>query len=401
MAWVFDTSYDELDLAAVRRFLDDAGEEGITWEAKAEDDRERQRPTGSTPGRLRPRTIVKAACGMANQLGGQLILGARRDPNSGTWDLPGITVADPEPELWTGRILRDALKPLPRFRVKAWPLENGATVIVADVDPVLEPPCLTSDGRAYERVSGETRPVTDPVLLDAMLRRGRDARASAEDRSDRAARAILDSPHRRTEQSVGVSVALAAVGNQPADVAGRLFTPATEERMRAGFNRELALGLPAVEQTTPVWGQDHITLISTSERHRWWMTRAQWDGAVAVAAGIADGGFTAFSAIEQLVLPGSELLAALVEQLGGYGPASLTVRVEVAVAPSDRDPSIDVTPEGVRPRPAPPPAFTLFADLPELTVIRRWVDLRSLTGDEIGSLHCELQRAAGRPSYET
>jgi predicted HTH transcriptional regulator len=66
---LFDVGWNELDLQHVREFLADADEEGVTWEAKAEDER----------GRLRPDSIRKAACGLANQIGGYLFLGARHD----------------------------------------------------------------------------------------------------------------------------------------------------------------------------------------------------------------------------------------------------------------------------------------------------------------------------------
>jgi hypothetical protein len=68
----FDVSWDDLSLAHVERFLADAGDEGINWEAKAE-----QPDAGGGAGRrLRVESVRKAVCGFANQLGGVLILGA-------------------------------------------------------------------------------------------------------------------------------------------------------------------------------------------------------------------------------------------------------------------------------------------------------------------------------------
>jgi hypothetical protein len=94
---LFGVDFENLDLAHVEAFLAEAGEEGVTWEAKADDDDERKRPGGEAPGRLKPRTIQKAASGIANQIGGFLILGARWDKAAKRWRLPGIVVDDAEP----------------------------------------------------------------------------------------------------------------------------------------------------------------------------------------------------------------------------------------------------------------------------------------------------------------
>ena len=60
MFGLFDVPWNDVDLEQVREFFANAGEEGVTWEAKAEDER----------GQLRPDSIRKAACGLANQVGG-------------------------------------------------------------------------------------------------------------------------------------------------------------------------------------------------------------------------------------------------------------------------------------------------------------------------------------------
>jgi hypothetical protein len=125
---LLEVPWGEVDLQRVRDFLETAGEEGITWEAKAEDAR----------GRLKPDSIRKAACGMANQIGGYLFLRASQDAEGG-WSLPRIEVPDPEPELWVGKILR-RLRPPPRFDTKAWKLDDGRTACLVQIEPVAEPP---------------------------------------------------------------------------------------------------------------------------------------------------------------------------------------------------------------------------------------------------------------------
>src|SRR4051794_17114618 len=93
---LFPASWAQLDLAAVEEFFNDAGEEGTTWEAKADDER----------GRLRADSVRKAANGLANRVGGYVIIGATRDQKTREWSVPGIESPDAEPELWLGKVLR-------------------------------------------------------------------------------------------------------------------------------------------------------------------------------------------------------------------------------------------------------------------------------------------------------
>ena len=79
---IFRASWDELAVEDVEAFLAEATEEGLNWEAKRE----------------QPRTasLAKAAGGMANAIGGFVLLGAVRD-GAGAWTLPGATFAAEEP----------------------------------------------------------------------------------------------------------------------------------------------------------------------------------------------------------------------------------------------------------------------------------------------------------------
>src|SRR4051794_6917914 len=104
MIALFSKPWVDLDLAAVDEFFTDAGEEGTTWEAKADDER----------GRLRPDSVRKAANGLANRVGGYVIIGATRDKKTREWTVPGIESPEDEPELWIGKVLR-RLSPVPRF----------------------------------------------------------------------------------------------------------------------------------------------------------------------------------------------------------------------------------------------------------------------------------------------
>ena len=94
-------------------------------------------------------TIRKAGCGLANQIGGFVILGARWDKSDRVWRLSGVVIDHSEPELWIGQLIGD-LRPAPRFEAKAWKLDRDRTVAVVRVEPVDEPPCMTPQGHVYE-----------------------------------------------------------------------------------------------------------------------------------------------------------------------------------------------------------------------------------------------------------
>jgi hypothetical protein len=185
---------------AVREFLRAAGEEGVTWEAKADDKR----------GRLHRDSLRKAACGFANRDGGYVIVGAKRDADMGEWSLPGITKPDEEPELWIGRVLR-SLRPSPRFEPQMWKLDDDRIAGVVWAELVEEPPCMPPQGQVIERVSGETLPVTNPCRLDALYRGGQQARGRAAHFANQAARRALDEPQWFSQRAVGVAMALASV----------------------------------------------------------------------------------------------------------------------------------------------------------------------------------------------
>lgn len=405
---LFPKPWAELDLAAVERFFADAGEEGTTWEAKADDER----------GMLRPDSVRKAANGLANRIGGYVIIGATRDKKTRVWSVPGIEPPDDEPELWIGKVLR-RLNPAPRFEPKVWHRDDGRIVAVVWVDPVDIPPCMTPQGQVYERVSGETLPVQDPGRLDALFRRGEHARARAEQFADRAATRALDVPGWESTRAVGVSVALASIGRDTDDIASRLFVPSLRKAIVEALWRFFAGGHGALGQfakpdnivTRPQ--QDAFAVFAEfDERHvlhpsggahrqprSAWMLQATWDGAVAASAVLSPAALEAFATFDQVVMPGWREVVPLVQQLGGYGPAQLTVGIYAAPDHPSNMPHLVRADTASQP-PPPPPKDSLYARLGEHTRMRRWTDVAEPTTEMLGGLQRELQRASGQESWE-
>lgn len=130
-----------------------------------------------------------------------------------------------------------------------------------------------------------------------------------------------------------------------------------------------------------------------------WRLKATWDGAV--AAGVA---FTS-EAIEDITSPDEVLLASwravaeLARLLGGYGPARLTVVIETTTEASDliRELREAGVPDDQLPL---PPRGSLYRQLPEMTTLRRWVSVDDPDHPTVASLLREMERAAGRPSFE-
>ena len=64
---LFGVPWDQIEFAEVASFLSGATDEGVTWEAKGDDER----------GAWHPRGVRKAVCAFANSfLGGYIIVGA-------------------------------------------------------------------------------------------------------------------------------------------------------------------------------------------------------------------------------------------------------------------------------------------------------------------------------------
>jgi hypothetical protein len=94
---------------------------------------------------------------------------------------------------------------------------------------------MTSGGRVYDRVSGETLPVEDPALLDKLFRRGELARERARDNARQAAGRALAVPAWWPQRSIGIAVAAAPIGQESDDIGSRLFTQPTRNAIVAAM----------------------------------------------------------------------------------------------------------------------------------------------------------------------
>jgi len=392
---LFDVAWPETELEHVERFLADADSEGVTWEAKADDKR--------SP--LRPDSIRKAVCGFANQIGGYLILGARKSDDGG-WELPGLRITADEPDVWIGQVLR-GLRPTPRFAVKTWVRSEGRAAAVILVEPVAEPPCMTPQGRVYERVTGETLPVDDPALLDRLFRQGADARARIAALAPRAAERALEGSGWTFQKSVGISVALAPLGRETEDISSRLFTQETRQSMvEATWSLMLGLrpnGQPDGGVSSKQRQDSHAVLIDFAEHRHWdanekligtdrstWLTQANWDGTVAASLTLSDADVADGPQPEDIIAALWKAVTPLCGRLGGYGPCQLSVLIAVTKTTQDVARGAVVHAGGRL-----PPEDSLYAHMPATTQIGRIVDLDEPKENVLGSIGRETRRAAG------
>jgi hypothetical protein len=344
----FGVAWAELDLASLRAYFDHAEPgEGLTWEAKADD--------------VRPAHIYKAASGFGNSVsGGYLVLGATWDKRTHQWKLPGVALG-PEPQTWVSNLVSTGVRPVPHFDCRVLDLGSGTSIVVVWFEPVPDPPCITTDGRIYERTVGVTQPVTVPNALARLFERGERARRRAEEAAKTAARIAYDSPPGMTGPAL-YALAVAPVG-LPGDVRTAIFRRSfINETRRVLFDtmkRGMNLGPSGFEDVR----QDWIAV--------WWGYQAQGpgplilvtrDGAAAVAY-VGTGQGDGVAALYDNNLEGPWTAAVdVVRNMGGHGPAYLHLAVQLSGATGS---------------------------------VERWVSVEPPTEAERGSMLRELQRLRG------
>lgn len=274
---IFGVSWEDLGPEHIDAFLADSTEEPITWEAK---------------GREQPRrdTVRKHACGFANRIGGFLIVGAEQDAE-GSWSAPGVAFDVDEPALWLEEVIR-ALRPAPAGEAKAWPRADGRKLAVLRVQPVAQPPCMTPGGTIYERVSGQTVPVTDPAALNRLFGRGEAALELADKHAHQAAIHLMLRPPIGVTPEVVLSIGIAAVG-QPDDAAFAPFRPSFYRRLVESAERDLQpnavlSGVPGFRTHAIASTDQEALMVALEGRHAHWFAAATRNCAVGVAHSVPD-----------------------------------------------------------------------------------------------------------------
>jgi len=366
-------------LDTVEAFLAQAGDEGLTWEAKGT-----ERPHSGS--------VRKHISAFANTVGGFYIVGASQDGDNGSWRLDPVDFGD-EPQTWLSRVIRSNLRPVPFFDVKAWPRDSGQIAVV-NVDSVAEPPSMTVDGEVFTRVSGESYPVTDPVALQRLLERGAARAAEAEALALRAA-AVPDAEGHYSNLSprLRLRLSLAPTGRLD-DIGGRLFTQGFFDALTEAAGRLPAAPLfpyPAANAFARTTTQDSIILReTTAENRQRWTLHARWDGSVAAYFDLLpkpddNPSLMDVAIFANAVRPAAHLLLDLVRTLGGYGRVHF-----VLVVDADKFEVMSVN--GNR------------GDIPSpgtMLPIRAWIDDDpSSLDDALDRMRRELCRAAGAVVWE-
>lgn len=319
MLQLFGETWDALTLRGVQEFLAGAEDEPLLWEAK---------------GTSLSAHEVRRQCGaFANSVeGGYLILGARRTDDG--WVADGVAFPDEEPHRSISDFLRDGVRPLPTYDVRAFAAAGGHVAVVR-VEPLTGGPCIVR-GTVYERVPGATIPVKDPARLAELFARGARAHEAARTAADRAVAAAAGAwaqEHADAPGTLVVSVAAAPVATA-ADIGARLFRHSTRELMHDLVEPHVRSGVPIPPTITPTVGQDRRVVVGVPfHTHQpSWLLAGFWDGSAAASARSEHTGAVQ-TIIDAVVAPAGELARQLAARLGGGASGYLTVTVTSDVTP--------------------------------------------------------------------
>jgi len=376
---IFGAPWAELELEHIRQFLADAPPEPLLWEAKGVE--------------ANPHMVRKQVCGFANSHeGGYLVIGADQ-ANDGAWSLEGVPFRD-EPPVWVSNIVGDrerGVRPYPDgLDTKAWTTEDGRQVAVVRVPPIATPPCI-SHGVVYERVSGKTIAVTEPLRLAELFARGDQARRAAEVKATAAAvdamkRGRSHPSHADTHIQFGLG--LAAAGYLP-DISSRLFGVPFEQGVISSIQTVLTqdgLPTPGGPSIVPDVTQDARQFESRAGDPRLghsWIIRATWNGSIGIywvqgvtqtrVESVVDGPVrTAWMAADEIL-----------DMLAPQGSRHIAVVMAGAMFP-----------------PNPADQATWEQSHPEHPLVGRGPIDRGVNDTIIASIARELRRATGEMAYE-
>jgi hypothetical protein len=383
---IFGVDWEQLTPSHVEAFLATAGREPLTWEAKGTE--------------IRSDQVTKHVAGFANaEEGGYLLLGF--EVADGEWRATGCEFPGDDPPVWISNVVRTTLRPRPRVDVSDWSVAENKRATVVRVEPVAEPPCITTGGQLYERVSGETILVKDPADVRALYERGRAAAERAEAAASRAIDAVNLGETGRSPggPALYLGLALAPVGTPP-DIAASVFAPGIDAELIEAVNKMptepiVFEGVHGTRVANRRVAQDAITVFTTPEFANAWNLRIGWDGSSAGLLRAFDPGggqlqLVADVFFEDAVRPLSALVEKSARRVGGHGRAHVVLRIlafDVALIRNQTS----IHERNKRNVP----------ELGEMLPIRRWADGSPWFNDELlESMKRELLRACGFPEWE-
>ena len=302
----------ELELVDVRSLLDDAQAEPLHWEAKGIE--------------VKPGEVRKQICGFANSHdGGYLILGT--DVRNDEWVFDGVAFPDNDPPAWVSSVAEGVQPYSEGLDTRPILLDGRRMLAVVWVPPTPTPPC-NAHGTVYERVSGRTVSVREPLRLAQLFARGDGAHARAQELARRAAADALELGAAESPPSddLQFGLGLCATSYAP-NISSRLFSP--------GFWDTVAAASP-LPQPGPLRPQgvrcEHRqdAVIGRVPRHwegdpRWYM-RATWNGSVAVACLFSER--SGISGLIESIHDGWAAACTLIAELQPIGDAYLSVQFQ-------------------------------------------------------------------------
>jgi hypothetical protein len=304
-----------VELDDVAALLDDVAAEPLHWEAKGI--------------KVNPGEVRKQICGFANsQDGGFLILGTVAD--EGAWHLDGVVFPNDDPPAWMSDVAQ-GVQPYPEgLDTQPLQTEDGKWITVTWVPPTPTPPC-NAHGTVYERVSGATRSVREPLRLSELITRGETAHGTAKWQAKHAAERasafgakLLEAP----AENVSFALGLRAVAYDE-DLRVHLFSPTMIELLldTVPGSRGSKLGKDVLidhrQDAVIAYPYGATQDIGAGE----WVVHVAWDGSVGVACRVARVERVGHveSLVNEHIRKAWEISAKAIRLLGPRGPAYLQI----------------------------------------------------------------------------
>jgi hypothetical protein len=198
---------------------------------------------------------------------------------------------------------------------------------------------MTRGGQIWERTSGKTVRVTDPLVLARLTERGEKAKADAGSLARSAATTVSQGALRSDRRSVIVVLALRATGYDE-DVSGHLFRKSTAEAMgkiiadHLKQDRDTRNPPPSIQTQ-----QDRLSATTVHGKlieypvggDRIWQVVAFWNGAVGIRCEGNDPQVGIEILFDDVIIPAWRAAARIVPLLGGYGSAHLVLDARAMV----------------------------------------------------------------------